>query len=557
MSALVLDEAIKEYLLFRGFTVTLKTFDAELKSDRDRAFQSDKVVEQLLMYAQSGDLPNLLEFWEYLDRRFFSRLEHAFAIACRKLELSLKKYYIVAAIQASRIEKVTEMFERLAPEIHGQAEWREWLLIPYLKAPESHPSFELYFSRTWMDTFIQSLHNMVNSVFAHMPLPTLMTINDDQEKAVALSLEVQRLTALLSDKVSAMPLPATEAETTSQVKGASKKAHHADDDISDKLVLTDQEIYYEHQAPVLACQSSVDGSFVASVDADGVLKVWSLSPKATKGTLELGDDFGALTWLADVDEQYIFVLRKQSQLLKIDVSTMAFETIVLLEDFEGNVGIASSENSNTVICALSSQTSTTLFRVNPITHSALGALFLTGQCLKLSFDPSGKLLAVGSNDGSIKIIQPANQGRVVNSWALKNKASVLQLQYSTFESTSLFSFSSDGMFGKWNSETSELISSLALGLHPDVALSMLPISTYFALDVHEEYVAILDLSVDAFDQGIVLIHKTSKDEASPSQVQVRISGHSGAITSVDWLPSLNICLTASLDKTIRITSFMN
>ena len=35
----VIDDILKEYLLFRGFTSTLKAFDAELKADRDKSFR--------------------------------------------------------------------------------------------------------------------------------------------------------------------------------------------------------------------------------------------------------------------------------------------------------------------------------------------------------------------------------------------------------------------------------------------------------------------------------------------------------------------------------------
>ena len=34
-----LDEIIKEYLLFRGFANTLKTFEGELKVDKDKSFR--------------------------------------------------------------------------------------------------------------------------------------------------------------------------------------------------------------------------------------------------------------------------------------------------------------------------------------------------------------------------------------------------------------------------------------------------------------------------------------------------------------------------------------
>lgn len=34
-----LDDLVREYLLFKGFTITLKSFDAELKVDKDRGFR--------------------------------------------------------------------------------------------------------------------------------------------------------------------------------------------------------------------------------------------------------------------------------------------------------------------------------------------------------------------------------------------------------------------------------------------------------------------------------------------------------------------------------------
>ena len=33
------DELVREYLLFRGFTATLRSFDAERKADRFKGFQ--------------------------------------------------------------------------------------------------------------------------------------------------------------------------------------------------------------------------------------------------------------------------------------------------------------------------------------------------------------------------------------------------------------------------------------------------------------------------------------------------------------------------------------
>lgn len=39
-----IDELVREYLLFRGFTVTLKSFDNELKIDKDKGFRVSNLV---------------------------------------------------------------------------------------------------------------------------------------------------------------------------------------------------------------------------------------------------------------------------------------------------------------------------------------------------------------------------------------------------------------------------------------------------------------------------------------------------------------------------------
>eukprot|EP00729_Bicosta_minor_P023836 gene23836-24750_t len=69
------DEALREYLLFRGFTHTLRTFEAELRHDKDKAFQSTKIVNQIFVHVTAFELGGLCEFWDHLSKRFFSRLE--------------------------------------------------------------------------------------------------------------------------------------------------------------------------------------------------------------------------------------------------------------------------------------------------------------------------------------------------------------------------------------------------------------------------------------------------------------------------------------------------
>ena len=34
-----MDELVKEYLIYRGFSLTVKSFDADLKADKDKSFR--------------------------------------------------------------------------------------------------------------------------------------------------------------------------------------------------------------------------------------------------------------------------------------------------------------------------------------------------------------------------------------------------------------------------------------------------------------------------------------------------------------------------------------
>lgn len=73
------DSLIREYMLCRGFANTLKSFDSELKTDKDKGFRVDKIIDQITHSINSQDLQSLREIWNYLDGHLFSKLEHSFA----------------------------------------------------------------------------------------------------------------------------------------------------------------------------------------------------------------------------------------------------------------------------------------------------------------------------------------------------------------------------------------------------------------------------------------------------------------------------------------------
>lgn len=82
------DSLIKEYLLFRGFTGSLRAFNKDLASDRGCGFQADQLCElifrKLVPLDQASELMEVLDF---LNTRVYSRLPGSYEEVIRKLEV--------------------------------------------------------------------------------------------------------------------------------------------------------------------------------------------------------------------------------------------------------------------------------------------------------------------------------------------------------------------------------------------------------------------------------------------------------------------------------------
>uniref|UniRef100_A0A182PKG7 ARMC9 CTLH-like domain-containing protein n=1 Tax=Anopheles epiroticus TaxID=199890 RepID=A0A182PKG7_9DIPT len=168
-----IDGLIREYILFRGFSNTLKAFDNELKSDKDKSFRVDKVIEQIQLLIHNHDLGGLRELWAHLNNHLFRNLEHHFATAVNKLEQSVLKFYLIVAYTSNKMDKITEFFTKLSPELVSQSEWKEWFFFPFCKNPEEHAAFAVCFTKQWQDTLLISLHNFLSTIYQCMPQPII------------------------------------------------------------------------------------------------------------------------------------------------------------------------------------------------------------------------------------------------------------------------------------------------------------------------------------------------------------------------------------------------
>ncbi|XP_018785422.1 PREDICTED: WD repeat-containing protein 91 [Bactrocera latifrons] len=169
-----IDNLLKEYLIFRGFSSTLKALDQEQRTEKDQSFRSEKLLEGFNQCIQNHDLTALRSLWTHLDSNLFSKLEHTYATAVKKLENSLLKLYLVTAYSNNRMDKVTEFFSKLAAELQQQSEWKDWFYFPFCKNAEESPTFALYFSKQWQDTLQLSLRNFLTTIYQCLPQPTFV-----------------------------------------------------------------------------------------------------------------------------------------------------------------------------------------------------------------------------------------------------------------------------------------------------------------------------------------------------------------------------------------------
>lgn len=74
-------------------------------------------MEQLQQLMQVYDLPALRDYWSYLERRLFSRLEDIYRPTINKLKTSLFRFYLVYTIQVLVGSRIPWWKEFSDPEI--------------------------------------------------------------------------------------------------------------------------------------------------------------------------------------------------------------------------------------------------------------------------------------------------------------------------------------------------------------------------------------------------------------------------------------------------------
>lgn len=84
-----LDSMLREYLVFRGYSNTLKALDLEQRNEKDQHFRAERLIDHFNMAVQASDLNALRSLWLHLDNCLFSKLDQNYAAGKWEIDWSL------------------------------------------------------------------------------------------------------------------------------------------------------------------------------------------------------------------------------------------------------------------------------------------------------------------------------------------------------------------------------------------------------------------------------------------------------------------------------------
>lgn len=80
------EKIVSEFLVWKGFTNTLRSFENETRNDRNKHFRVDLILNSIQAAIASHDLNELREIWRTIESFFFTKLEQNYTDTLRKLE---------------------------------------------------------------------------------------------------------------------------------------------------------------------------------------------------------------------------------------------------------------------------------------------------------------------------------------------------------------------------------------------------------------------------------------------------------------------------------------
>ena len=112
----VADDMVLEYIAFRGFTETFRSFSLARADDRANrgSFDAKFALEALLRPMHELDAIGLLDAWDFLEARFFGNLDAELAAHVDGLRCGVYRLFCVTAVRAGQRHSATALLAELS-----------------------------------------------------------------------------------------------------------------------------------------------------------------------------------------------------------------------------------------------------------------------------------------------------------------------------------------------------------------------------------------------------------------------------------------------------------
>uniref|UniRef100_A0A8B9SHV3 WD repeat-containing protein 91 n=1 Tax=Anas platyrhynchos TaxID=8839 RepID=A0A8B9SHV3_ANAPL len=375
-------------------------------------------------------------------------------------------------------------------------------------------------------------------------------------------------------------LQADQAETSAKMPTSGTEAVGVRQE--QPFIVLSQEEYGEHHSSIMYCRVDCSGRRVASLDVDGVIKVWTFNPiMQTKASSISKSPLLSLEWATKRDRLLLLGSGVGTVRLYDTEAKKNLCEISIDEDMPRILSLACSPSGASFVCSAAAQ--------SPISHMDFSAVSSGGksmnqvpgklllwdtktmkQQLQFSLEPepiainctafnhNGNLLVTGAADGIVRLFD-MQQHECAMSWKA-HEGEVYSVEFSYDENT-VYSIGEDGKFIQWNIHKSGLkVSEYGL---PSEATGPFVLSGYsgykqvqfprgrlFAFDSEGNYMLTCSAT------GGVIFKLNGEDKVLESCLS--LGGHRAPVVTVDWSTAMDCgtCLTASMDGKIKLTTLL-
>ncbi|KAG0564814.1 hypothetical protein KC19_8G142100 [Ceratodon purpureus] len=586
------EDAVREFLLFRGFTDTLQSFESELHAQCGSGFYLLARVDRILMlmrdYVQRFEAERLVDLLAFLKSRVTKSGDVQLQQTATALERSLKRYYIVYAMQNGRKDKVLEFFGKYGKSLlrSGDPDWNAWFALYKSGSEEAILKEEERQMDEYLKAKNEELANLIKNSTAvpeywvESPPPTpprsnssrssgfssqeSVTVNEadydadtDEDSSSDFSISLPRSAPV---REASQKIARTRVTYTCSFKPERNEISNSWENAREvfPVAVQHQELFTRHLSPITRCRYSTTGANIASASQDGTVSIWAPNVSSSvavshNATICGGAEVLSLEWT----EQLLFLGTAERRIKGWNVETKRVVCDLTTEAmFPRVLDLKCSPTDPVFCCAAATEIipsgegvhglgygSLTIWNMHTLQATTALELgqeppVMTSAC----FNDNGKILAAGATDGKIRIFDLREKNSVAG-WPAYNGCAVSCVRFGQ-DQNSVFSLGANGKIIEWSMRKKSQIqhrgkyaksySALASGILPRNEFAISPSGRHVLL--------------------------TSNTTTAPlyhwdSSMTQRSLAHEAAITSVDWHPASPMTfLTGSADHSVRITA---